>query len=223
MSFPPNVPVNVLVCYSKERGTKYPHWMLMLVPQGRQRGTWYHSVGGPTQDRPYEVAIEANKRTDSHGIESTELVGTIQAKDVNKVKAAAQRTPAQQCQRNVVHLVHNLEKKGLTRPGEAKRLNGLVQMSERAQKFAEQNPIDHPSGAYVPPKPQSGVPSSSSRRGSPAHSLRTPPRQSPRPPRNNNGSHGLQSSSQGHSQSPQRAAQRMPQGKSKEEGCCIVM
>lgn len=51
-----SAPLDILACYGRERGTKYPHWMLMLIPQGGQRGTWYHSVGGPTQNRPYQVA-----------------------------------------------------------------------------------------------------------------------------------------------------------------------
>ena len=139
----------------------------MLVSQGSQRGVWYHSTGGPTQNKPYAVTIEANKRIDSHGIQSTELIGTILPGDVNKVKAAAQRVPAQQCQRYVVALVHELEKKGFVQHGEAVRLNEKVQMSERAQAYATQNPVEHPSGAYINPGDRSHGSSHGSRRTSP--------------------------------------------------------
>jgi len=209
MSIPANVPIDVLVCYEKERGTKYPHWMLMLVSQGGQRGTWYHSTGGPTQGTPYAVTIEANKRLDSHGIQSTEQIGTIMPKDVNKVKAAAQRVQPQQCQRYVVHLVHGLEKKDLARAGEAVRLNGKVQISERAQAYAVQNPVDHPSGAYVPPGGPVAGPSNSGRRVSPIRApqqIQQGRRQNPQQRRQN--------------QQPQQQQQRRPK---ESKGCCIMM
>ena len=56
--------------------------------------------------------IEGNKRRDSQGIATTALIGSIPATEFNKVKAAAQATPPQQCQRYVVALVHRLEKEG---------------------------------------------------------------------------------------------------------------
>src|SRR5947209_2517838 len=123
MSFAPNLPIDVYVCFGVERGTKYPHWMLMLRSRDSARGTWYHSIGGPSQNRPYEVEIAANKRVDSRGIQSMERIGTISVNDVNKVRAAAQRVPAQQCQRYVVALVAELEHRGLIPPGQAIRLN----------------------------------------------------------------------------------------------------
>lgn len=196
MSFAPDVPIDVLVCHGKERGTKYPHWMLMLVSRGAQKGTWYHSIGGPTQNKPYEVAIQAQKRVDSQGISSTELIGSIMPKDVNKVKAAAQRVPAQQCQRYVVALVHELEKKGLAQKGEAVRLNNKVQMSERAQAYAIQNPVEHPSGAYVPARSSGTRPSNSGHQ----HGSRRDEQIRPR---------------------PQAAQQTRREEQSK--GCCIIM
>ncbi|CAK3799037.1 Hypothetical predicted protein [Lecanosticta acicola] len=196
MSFAPNVPIDVLVCYGKERGTRYPHWMLMLISQGAQRGTWYHAVGGPTQHAPYSLAVQADKRLDSHGIETTELIGSIMPKDVNKFKSAAQRVKPQQCQRFVVAVVHELEKKELINRGEAVRLNGKVQMSELAQAYAVQNPVEHPSGAYVPAAPSIAGPSTSGRRTSPQRT---------------------QQSQQGPPATQQ--AKRPKQSK----GCCIVM
>lgn len=64
----------------------------MLASPGSLRETWYHSIGAPTQNRPYELEIVANKRLDSHGIASTEVIGTILPAQVDKVKAAAQCT-----------------------------------------------------------------------------------------------------------------------------------
>ena len=110
-------PVDVLVCFAHARGDHFPHWMLMLQTQGSRFGTWIHSTGGPTQNLPYTCTIQANKRVDSRGIESTELIGTIPAKDLNKVKAAAKRVQPQQCQMYVVSVVSELEKKGLLPQG----------------------------------------------------------------------------------------------------------
>lgn len=61
----------------------------MLQTQGSMFGTWIHSTGGPIQDSPLTCTIQANKRVNSHGIEHTELIGTISPKDINKVNAAA--------------------------------------------------------------------------------------------------------------------------------------
>lgn len=151
MSHDPETPIDIYVCFGHERGTHYPHWMLMLRNRGSMVGTWIHSTGGPTQNTPYACTIQANKRVNSHGIESTELLGTISLKDVNKVKAAAKRVPPQQCQMYVVTLASELEKKGLLPNGVTARLGQRVRMSETAQGYRRQNPVAKPDIAWYPP------------------------------------------------------------------------
>ena len=151
MSYNPNIPIDVCACFGQERNGKYPHWMVMLLPQGSLFGTWIHSTGGPTQSKPYQCTIQANKRANSHGIDSTELLGTISPKDVKKVTDAAKRIPPQQCQMYVVALVAELEKKGLLQTGNAPRLRRKVQMSERAQAYRQENPVGKPTIAHYPP------------------------------------------------------------------------
>lgn len=117
----------------------------MLRSRDSTHSTWYHSTGGPTQNAPYQVTIQDHKRVASHGIKSLQLLGTISPKDQNKVKAAAQRVPAQQCQRYVVALISELEHKGLLPPGQAAQLNQTVQMSQVALDYANKNPVPQPS------------------------------------------------------------------------------
>ena len=137
--------LEVYVCYGKERGTNYPHWILMIKDRNSNTGTWYHSIGGPTQNRPYQVSIQAGKRFDSHGISSSELIGTISSANIKKVNAAANRIQAQQCQYYVVALVRELEDRGiLSTRGHAQRLLGRVQISAGAADYRRQHPVPGP-------------------------------------------------------------------------------
>lgn len=88
------------------------HWILILAEEGARNGTWYHSTGGPTQNKPYRTDIET-KRVNSHGIESLYPIAQISDKDKNKVKASAQKYPAKFCQQWVIEVLADLERKGL--------------------------------------------------------------------------------------------------------------
>ncbi|KAL8946682.1 MAG: hypothetical protein Q9183_007875 [Haloplaca sp. 2 TL-2023] len=114
-------------------------------------GTWTHSTGGPTQNTPYACKIQANKRVNSHGIESTELLGTISPKDINNVHAAAKRVPPQQCQIYVVTSTSELEKKALLPHSVTSRLGQKIRMSETAQGYRRQNPVAKPDIEWYPP------------------------------------------------------------------------
>ncbi|KAF5231140.1 hypothetical protein FAUST_9446 [Fusarium austroamericanum] len=109
---------NLYVAFCKDRGTGNPrHWILVMAEEGSSsQTTWYHSTGGPTQDKPYSVVIE-QKPFDSRGIEKYHLIGEISPKDKNKIKAAAQRTPAMRCQRWVVNVIEDLEKRSIVPEG----------------------------------------------------------------------------------------------------------
>ena len=88
------------------------HWILMLGEEDAANCTWYHSTGGPTQNKSYKVEIQT-KRFQSLGVESHHFIGDIAAKDVKKVKASVQKQPAKFCQRWAVDVLGDLEKKGL--------------------------------------------------------------------------------------------------------------
>lgn len=94
--------------------------------------------------------IEANKRVNSRGIESIELLGTVSPKDVKKIIAAAKRVPLQQCQMYVITVASELEKRGFLQNGTTSRLGQRVQMSQTAQGYRRQNPVAKPSIAWYP-------------------------------------------------------------------------
>ena len=128
MSFDPNRPIEVYVCYAHERGRSPRHWLLSLKSRGDPSCTWIHSTGGPSQRKEYRYTVQANKPFQSHGIASSDLIGTVSPRDVNKVLAAAKRTQPQQCQMYVVSVVAELEKRGLLPRGRTAYLEGRVQI-----------------------------------------------------------------------------------------------
>ena len=210
MSFDPSLPVDVYACFGHERGTKYPHWMLMLRSRNSQFGTWYHSEGGPTRNTPYKVAIAGHKRFDSHGIHSKQFLGTIAPTDTNKVKSAAQRVPAQQCQMYVVALVAELERRRLLESGQAARLYQGVQMSNRAREYERQHPITQLAswaevGITQPVELQTVQPQRQHRGHATPHHPSHAPVQYQSPPQ---------------MQYQRQSAEQRPK---KESGCCIVM
>ncbi|CAI7672638.1 unnamed protein product [Penicillium discolor] len=93
---------NVHVAFCQRRGNAPLHWMLLLANPGSLRCTWYHVVGGPTQNRDYERKIQAGKRMDSFGISRTQYVGCIPASDIKK-----------DCQHWMVEVLAGLERKFL--------------------------------------------------------------------------------------------------------------
>ncbi|EFR03625.1 hypothetical protein MGYG_06619 [Nannizzia gypsea CBS 118893] len=116
MSYSPDVPIDIFVCYGKPRDALYPHWMLM----------------GP------------GKPVDSPGIQSREYLGSIDPKFSKKITAAAHLVPAQQCQKYVVSLVAELEQRQLLPSGHAARLNRRVHMSATARGYAQKHPVPPP-------------------------------------------------------------------------------
>jgi hypothetical protein len=88
----------------------------MMAEEGSSQATWYHSTGGPTQGKAYSMVIE-QKRFNSHGVERHVFIGQIASKDENKLKAAAQRTPGLFCQRWVVNVLGDLEKRNIVPQG----------------------------------------------------------------------------------------------------------
>ncbi|KAF4998913.1 hypothetical protein FGRMN_2844 [Fusarium graminum] len=115
----------VAIC--KDQGRAARHWILMLSEGDSNRATWYHSTGGPTQGKPYQVSIDT-KRLDSHGVEFHHRVCKISAKDKNKVKAAAYRAPAKSCQMWFVDVLGDLEKRGIVPEGTWEHWNGAMEI-----------------------------------------------------------------------------------------------
>ncbi|GKU11777.1 hypothetical protein FLAG1_02368 [Fusarium langsethiae] len=109
--------LNIYVATCKDRGTGGArHWILIMAEEGSSQATWYHSTRGPTQGKPYSVVIK-QKRPNSHGIGKRDFIGQISSKDKNKIKSAAQRTPGLFCQRWVVNVIGDLEKRGVIPQG----------------------------------------------------------------------------------------------------------
>lgn len=108
---------DIYVAYGNRRRNDTLHWILLLANPGSDRCTWYHVVGGPTQGRPYQPKIEANKRVNSFGIASKVWISRIPASEINKVKATAQSVPLQRCQCWTTEVLAGLERKQLVPPG----------------------------------------------------------------------------------------------------------
>ncbi|CAI7623855.1 unnamed protein product [Penicillium glandicola] len=108
---------DVYVAFCQRRGDAPLHWMLLLANPGSMRCTWYHVVGGPTQNRDYERKIQAGKRIDSFGISRKQYIGHISASEINKVKSAVVAVPVQECQRWTVEVLAGLERKCLIPSG----------------------------------------------------------------------------------------------------------
>ncbi|KAI1143726.1 hypothetical protein F5Y05DRAFT_407132 [Hypoxylon sp. FL0543] len=109
--------LNLYVAICKERTTgNARHWVLLLAAEGAEQGTWYHVTGGPTMNKSYKLEIQV-KRVNSIGIETLTHVATIDKKDINKVKSSAQNITPKFCQRWVVDVLGDLEKKSLVPQG----------------------------------------------------------------------------------------------------------
>jgi hypothetical protein len=121
--------LDLYVAFGQRRGNDPLHWILLVAPKNSDRCTWYHVTGGPTQGAGYSLMIQANKRINSLGIASKELIGSIQEKDINKLKSSAQRVPLQRCQRWTCDLLADLERKGLVRAGTTANYRGRIEPS----------------------------------------------------------------------------------------------
>jgi hypothetical protein len=125
--------LSLYVALGQRRGQDPLHWIILAVPEGSDRCTYYHMVGGPTQGNNYELQIQANKRVNSNGISSSEYVGTIAKSDVNKLKASAQRIAPQFCQSWVVGVLEDVERKGLVAQGTAATWHAKMEPDPYAQ------------------------------------------------------------------------------------------
>lgn len=125
-------PVNLYVASGQRRGNDPLHWIILAVPQGSDRCTYYHVTGGPTQNTKYQLQIQANKRVDSNGIASKEIVGTIAQNDINKLKSSAQRITPQYCQTWVVMVLADLEQRSLIPLGTSETWQAKTEMDPHA-------------------------------------------------------------------------------------------
>ncbi|KAI1766708.1 hypothetical protein GGR53DRAFT_464030 [Hypoxylon sp. FL1150] len=105
----------IAVCKQRPEGGAR-HWMLIAATSGSNNCTWYHVAGGPTQNTDYTLQIQS-KRVNSRGIESHYQVADIQPKDINKLKSSAQKVTPKFCQRWVVEVLGDLERKSLVPVG----------------------------------------------------------------------------------------------------------
>lgn len=109
--------LGIYVAYGQRRGKAALHWIILARPDGGMACTYYHVTGGPTQGTPYKIEIQDSKRFDSNGIASTHLVGNIKASDRNKLKASCKNFQPMFCQRWVVEVLGDMERKGLLPSG----------------------------------------------------------------------------------------------------------
>jgi hypothetical protein len=101
---------DVYVVFRQRRVNDPLHWMLLLSIPGSLYCTWYHIVGGPTENRAYECKIEAGKRIDSYSISKKQYVGKISAWNINKAKSEIVAVPVQESQCWTVEVLAALER-----------------------------------------------------------------------------------------------------------------
>lgn len=130
--------LDIYVAFGVRRGNDTLHWMLLVVPPGSDRCTWYHVTGGPTQDTGYTLMIQANKRVNSLGIASKELIGTIKAEDTNKLKSSTQKVGLQRCQRWTCDVLEDLERKGLIAAGTTETYRSRIEPSRFEEAIAHE-------------------------------------------------------------------------------------
>jgi hypothetical protein len=203
--------MELYLIWSVQAGDRLPHWMLMTVPAltnaqrtGQDRviikGTRYHSTGGPTEGKPYRVAVQANTNFRSESVRNREFLCSISSANVAKLPKLANSIPAHQCQKFVVSMLALMEKRGMIPHGIAHRLAARVQMGRAAAAYEAQHPVPDPVGISLPPswpRPDTGP----SRIPQPS-----PPRPpATRPPAN---------------RPPPAAATTQ---KKEKDGCCILM
>ncbi|KAJ6031552.1 hypothetical protein N7540_002284 [Penicillium herquei] len=139
--------LDIYVAFGQRRGNDTLHWILMLAHPGSDRCTWYHVIGGPTQGRPYEPKIEANKRVHSFGISSKQWISRVSASEINKIKAATKAVPLQRCQRWTTEVLGVLERKGLVPSGTRDHFYNQIEPSRYEQTGNTSNSGTRSSGS----------------------------------------------------------------------------
>ena len=154
MPLQPNLPIDVFVGFGHERGSKNPHWMLMLCSRDSDYGNVIHITGGPTQYEPFKVTIQRQKRVATQDIKSTEFLSTFTARYLKKVAAGASQVSPQQFQQYVFAIVTELEARAPFPAGRAERLARRVigLMAALAKGFQRAHPVAEPSNSSDPPE-----------------------------------------------------------------------
>ncbi|EXK33160.1 hypothetical protein FOXG_06029 [Fusarium oxysporum f. sp. lycopersici 4287] len=112
------------------------HWILMLTDRDAEYATCYHSLGGPTKRRPWEVVIESG-RLKSWDVDHWYYVAEISARHARKVNASARRIPGGFCQRWVVSVLWDLELQEVVPPGTTERIAQVVE----EDPYADASPV----------------------------------------------------------------------------------
>jgi len=129
---------------TKQSGGNDPHWYLVTVedsmgPMPRNvKSTYYHTNDGPTSpnNAPYRVAIQKDRNIRSEKLEFTALIcGGLTEDNIAFMKRAANKIRPHHCQKFVVCLLAELERKGIVPVGNAARLAAEVKMSELTRTF----------------------------------------------------------------------------------------
>lgn len=112
------------------------HWILILTDDDAEYATCYHSLGGPTKRRPWELVIESGELR-SWDADYFYYVAEISARHQRKVNASANKTPSGFSQRWVVRVLWDLELQKVVPPGTTKRIAQAVE----EDPYADASPI----------------------------------------------------------------------------------
>ncbi|KAK3322759.1 hypothetical protein B0H66DRAFT_620531 [Apodospora peruviana] len=140
-------------------GDRFPHWYLVTVahnphPPPMIKCTRYHSINGPTDplNRPYEVAVQANANFRSQNLVAEQLIRQgLTEKDLKTIVRVCHSIQPHQCQKYVVCVLAELERRDLVPRGHAVRYAAEVRMSERVRAFEATHPPPDPVGIQLPP------------------------------------------------------------------------
>lgn len=164
--------LDIYIGFGQRRGKgEALHWIFMYAPEGEtQSCTWLHVTGSPNGG--YKLQIQAQKRLDSFGISTKQLIGRIPAAEEGRIKGLAKTIPMQQCQRWATALVAKLEQKALLPPGIAAKLEQQIEPAPTGGSAASGTSSGSVSGS-------AGGSSSSSRSSSSSSSSRSSGSSSP--------------------------------------------
>jgi hypothetical protein len=100
-----------------DRKDQPEHWVMIIVIPGDDYCTFYHSNHEWLAWPRYQLYTEPMKRFDHYKVVNRDRICSIRESDMNKFRQACRDIEPQHCQRYVIEVLKELERKGLVPQG----------------------------------------------------------------------------------------------------------
>ncbi|SPJ73230.1 uncharacterized protein FTOL_02960 [Fusarium torulosum] len=118
----PGTPLQLTIGVCTPRTEDKPsHWILMLAERDAEYATWYHTTGGPSVGKPWQVVIEEG-RLNSWAVDTRYKVAEIPTGRRRSVRASARKIPGKFCQEWVFDVIGDLERQEVVPEGSQSRI-----------------------------------------------------------------------------------------------------